>query len=116
MNVSAILVVVPVHRIDATLEILSGLEGVEVHHHDPDTGRIVVTQEAETIRAEVAGLERIKALPAVILAEMVSHYFEDDQEILDGHIPESAQAPVVVPPFLDDPPATPDPNPGNGEE
>jgi len=116
MNISTILVVVPVHRLDAALVILADVSGVEVHHHDAETGRIVITQEAETIHDEVAGLERIKALPDIILAEMVSHYFEDDPEILDGHIPERSEAPVVVPAFLDDGPTIPNPRAENGEE
>ncbi len=113
MNISAILVVVPKDRHETAIETLDALPGVEVHHHDPATGRIIVTQEGERIRDEVAGLERIKALPDVVLAEMVSHYFEDDQEILDGHIPELPEVPVV-PTFLNDEPS--DPNARNGEE
>jgi nitrate reductase NapD len=30
------------------------------------------------------GLLRIKAVPGVVLADMLYHYFEEDQEILDG--------------------------------
>ena len=121
MNISTILVVVPVHRFDAALETLAGVSGVEVHHHDAETGRIVITQEAETIHDEVAGLERIQTLPDVILAEMVSHYFEDDPEILDGYIPGASQTPAIVPAFLDDGPlnegpTVPDPRAENGEE
>jgi nitrate reductase NapD len=81
VNVSGILVVVPVSAIASTIEALGSLPGVDVHHTDAATGRIVVTQEAETVAAEVEGLKRIKALPSVILAEMVYHHFEDDEEI-----------------------------------
>jgi nitrate reductase NapD len=59
------------------------LKGVDVHHCDPATGRIVVTQEAETIQAEVDGLKRIKSLPHVILAEMVYHCFEEDSDLME---------------------------------
>ena len=52
MNISAILVVVPTDRHDAAIEALAGLSGIDVHHHDPATGRIVITQEAERIRDE----------------------------------------------------------------
>ena len=95
---------------------LADLSGVEVHHHDPATGRIVITQEAETIRHEVAGLERIQALPDVILAEMVSHYFEDDAEILDGHLPKPSRNPVAVPAFLDGESTVSNPRAENGQE
>ena len=86
MNVSGILVVVPPEYVAASIEILDHLNGIEVHHCDRETGRIIVTQEAETIQAEVDGLKRIKALPHVILAEMVYHCFEEDSE-LSGNLP-----------------------------
>jgi len=66
---------------------LNGLDGIEVHHIEAATGRIVITQEAETIKAEVDGLKRIRALPGIILAEMSYHNFEDDNELVDA-IPE----------------------------
>jgi nitrate reductase NapD len=83
MNISGILVVTPADRIQETMAALSALPGVDVHHTEPETGRIVVTQEADSVHAEVDGLKRIKALPHIILAEMVHHHFEDDQEQID---------------------------------
>jgi nitrate reductase NapD len=74
------------------METLEQLEGVDVHYSDPDSGRIVVTQEAETIAAEVEGLKRIKALPRVILAEMVYHCFENDSELMEGMPPEFSES------------------------
>jgi nitrate reductase NapD len=102
MNVSGILVVVPPGQLSASIETLEQLEGVDVHYSDPDSGRIVVTQEAETITAEVEGLQRIKALPGVILAEMVYHCFENDSELIEGIPPEFSESASgsYVPPFL----------------
>lgn len=88
MNVSGILVVVPPEHVTASIESISHLSGVEVQHCDMETGRIIVTQEAETIPAEVDGLKRIKALPHVILAEMVYHCFEEDSELSASIPPE----------------------------
>ena len=101
MNVSGILVVVPAERLASAIEALNRLDGVDVHQHDVRTGRIVVTQEAEGIQAEVEGLKRIKALPDVILAEMVYHCFEDDSELVTSVPPElDALAEVAgVPPY-----------------
>jgi nitrate reductase NapAB chaperone NapD len=76
VNVSGILVIVPTADTDATIGALAALPGVDVHHVDRTTGRIIVTQEAATVSDEVLGLKRIKALPRVILAEMVHHNFE----------------------------------------
>ena len=81
MNISGILVVVTPEQVESTVEKLNLLDGVDVHHIDGPTGRIVITQEAETIHDEVEGLKRIRALPGIILAEMSYHNFEDDTEI-----------------------------------
>ena len=105
MNISAILVVVPAADVAAATARLEALPGVEVRHRDPETGRLLVLQEAPTVDAEVAGLKRIKALPGVVLAEMVYHYFEDDPEIGSRRPPEAAApgAPTSgVPAFLED--------------
>jgi len=99
LNLSAILVVVPAPDLDAAIGRLEALPGVEVRHTDPATGRILALQEADDVAAEVAGLGRIQALPGIVLAEMVYHYFGDDPEIaaLSGDGP-----PAPVPAFLDD--------------
>jgi nitrate reductase NapD len=78
MNLSGILVVTRPERMAATVERLQALPGVEVHFQEPETGKLVVVQEAEDVHAEVEGLRRIKALPDIVLAEMVQHYFEED--------------------------------------
>jgi nitrate reductase NapD len=102
MNVSGILVVVPPEYVDASIGTLGHLNGVEVHQCDTETGRIVVTQEAETVQAEVDGLKRIKALPHVILAEMVYHCFEEGGEFSDSVPPEldELEGMKSVPSFL----------------
>ena len=94
LNVSGILVITPAERLQQTILRLSGLPGVDVHHTDPATGRIVVTQEADSVHAEIDGLKRIKALPHIILAEMVHHHFEEDRQ-QDQDLP-------VVPTMLSD--------------
>jgi len=80
---------------------LNGLDGIDVHHIDAATGRIVITQEAESIKDEVEGLKRIQALPGIILAEMSYHNFEDDRELLQG-IPADLDDDASVPGFLND--------------
>ena len=101
MNISGILVVVPPQRVVSTIERLRALPGIEVHHVDATSGRIVITQEAASISAEVEGLKRIRVLPHIILAEMSYHYFEEDGELLDN-----------IPPGLDDVSAEPFDVPG----
>jgi periplasmic nitrate reductase NapD len=84
MNISGILVIVSPQRVDSMVDYLNGLDGIDVHHIEATTGRIVITQEAENIKAEVDGLKRIRALPGIILAEMSYHNFEDDNELIDA--------------------------------
>lgn len=102
MNISGILVIAPGDRLGETIQALNALPGVEVHHTDRSTGRIVITQEAATVQAEVDGLKRIKALPHIVLAEMVHHHFENSSEVFD-RLPDSLQQtnePPDVPVFL----------------
>ena len=105
MNISGILVVVPPAQTQATIERLQDLPGIDVHHIDAVSGRIVITQEAESIPAEIDGLKRIRDLPDIILAEMSYHYFGDDAEVLDGIPPELEEESldnVRVPPYLNE--------------
>jgi nitrate reductase NapD len=78
MNLSGILVMTRGEYMAETAERLDNLPGVEVHYRDAAAGKIVVVQEAETVKDEVEGLKRIKALPNIVLAEMVHHWFEED--------------------------------------
>jgi nitrate reductase NapD len=84
MNISGILVVTTPGNATNVSEQLQALTGIDIHYVDAAKGRIVITQEAESIRAEVDGLKRIRALPHIILAEMSCHYFEEDRELLDA--------------------------------
>jgi nitrate reductase NapD len=106
MNLSGILVIVPPQHLEASVTALDALEGVEVHITEPDTGRIVVVQEAASVGEEVDGLKRIKQLPHVVTAEMVYHYFADDnqpQESIPDNLDELAGlAHIKVPEYLND--------------
>ena len=103
MNISGILVVTAPEHTGVVSEQLDGLTGIDVHYVDAATGRIVITQEAESIRAEVEGLKRIRALPHVTLAEMSYHNFEEDQELIDAipaDLDEEEPGMIVVPDYL----------------
>ena len=101
MNLSGILVVAKSGHLDSVVDGLGALPGVEVHHRDDDTGRLIVVQEAASIDDEVEGLKRIKGIPHVILAEMTYHYFgEDEHQYRPDEVGE-VNAPSV-PPYLND--------------
>jgi nitrate reductase NapAB chaperone NapD len=80
MNLSGILVLARPENTEAVARGLSELPGVEVHYRAPSQGKLVIVQEAESVGAEVESIMRIKAHPGVISAEMVEHWFEDDNE------------------------------------
>ena len=89
MNYSGILVVSTQDQLEPLCNALNDLDGVEVFHKDEATSRLVVVQEAESVNDEVSGLKRIKALPGVVMAEMVTHYFEEmANETIADSIPE----------------------------
>jgi periplasmic nitrate reductase NapD len=97
--------VVEPQRTESTCTLLRALPGIEVHHVEATAGRIVITQEAESIRAEVEGLTRIRALPGIILAEMSYHYFEEDGELLDNIPPgldNASAGPFDIPGYLNE--------------
>lgn len=105
MNISGILVVTAPEHTGNVVETLQGLPGIDVHHVDAATGRIVITQEAETISAEVDGLRRIRALPHIVLAEMSYHNFEEDRELIDAipaELDDEGLDTVRVPDYLND--------------
>lgn len=105
MNLSGILVVAAPAHLPAVIDGLRGLEGVEVHQRDEATGRIIVVQEAADIHAEIDAIKAIKALPHVVMAEMVYHYFADDEMVYAGLPRELAEAQgpcCAVPTYLHD--------------
>jgi nitrate reductase NapD len=81
MNLSAILVTTAPHNTLNMINTLNSLQGVEVYHNDPSSGKIIIIQEAEAIHEEVDGLKKIKKIPGIILAEMVEHYFGEDRNL-----------------------------------
>ncbi len=98
MNLSGIFVAARPDRLSSVVADLNALPGVEVHQVEEATGRIVVVQEADDVDAEIEGLKRIQALPHVILAEMVYHYFADEAEKYER----KDEMQTVVPDFLND--------------
>lgn len=105
MNLSGILVMAKPESQAQVVDALNALEGVEVHQVDTMTGRIVAVQEASDIHAEIEGVKRIKAVPNVIMAEMVYHYLAEDERTYEAMPPELEDKQegfeaCVVPPYL----------------
>ena len=83
MNVSSIVVRVAPGRVADGVRRLGDLPGVEVQFTDASRGRIVVTQESETTDEQETGLRRIQALPGLLSAELVCHYFEGSEDVTE---------------------------------
>lgn len=82
MNISGIVVtVLPQYVVKVTHD-LSALPGLEVCQTDAVSGKLVVVQEAPSVGEEVESFKRIRAVPHVIAADLVQHYFEDDNELI----------------------------------
>lgn len=77
MNLSGILVTAAIDQVERVANSLASIEGLTVDRIDYAGGRIVVVQEAPDIGAEIAGFTRIRALPHVLSADLVCHYFGD---------------------------------------
>ena len=91
MNLSGIAVSVQPRLYDETVTLIGNLPGVEIYHQDQASHRVVVVQEADTVDAEVEGLKRIKSIPGVVVAELVYHYFAED-ETLKQKLPQELDA------------------------
>ena len=84
MNISSILIAVNPQAFNDALKLLHQFDTLEVYHTDQNSSQIVAILEANTVDDEVAGLEAIKALPKVLYAEMVCHYFESTTHIVEA--------------------------------
>ncbi|GIL05899.1 nitrate reductase formation protein NapD [Betaproteobacteria bacterium PRO7] len=80
MNFSGIVVSADPSHFDAVVAALEAVPGIEVHHCDRISARLIVVQEAADVHAEVEGFRRIRALPHVLGADLVYHYFGDQTD------------------------------------
>ncbi|GAB4369620.1 MAG: hypothetical protein Kow0062_03660 [Acidobacteriota bacterium] len=74
---SGIAVIAWPERLAEVREALGRLEGVEVHHEDAASGRLVVTQVAGSVDEQMDGLRRIQRLDGVLAADLVYHVSEE---------------------------------------
>ena len=84
MNISGIVVTALPEKVAEVARSLSALAGLEVFQTDVASGKLVVVQEAPSVGTEVEGFKRIRALPHVIAVDLVQHYFEHDNELIQA--------------------------------
>ena len=107
MNLSGILIITTPSDIDKLIDELNAMSGIEVHHIDRDSNKLIIVQEADSIHDEVNGLKKIKKLSGIVLAEMVYHYFAEVGSLAPETIPDDLDeltglSQSVVPPYLND--------------
>ncbi len=78
MNFSGIVVTTAPACVPDVATSLAALPFLEVTATDPAGGRIVVVQERTSVADEMEGLRAIQRLPGVISADLVVHYFGDE--------------------------------------
>ncbi|MFL0810292.1 MAG: chaperone NapD [Agarilytica sp.] len=75
---SLVLHVIPPH-VEGVLEVLSGLEGLEVAVTESKLGKIVVVLERSNTREINDCIENLKIIDGVLSVAMVYHHVEDTQ-------------------------------------
>jgi nitrate reductase NapAB chaperone NapD len=77
VHYSGILVVTDPHDLTDCAGKIDDLVGVEVRHHYPELGRMILVQESDSLEQQERGLRAIRAVPGVRLAELVYHHVDD---------------------------------------
>ena len=78
MHYSGVLVYAKTDQFEDCLQQVDDCAGVEVHFSYPDSGRMIAVLETEGADDQEEILRRIQRLPGVAAAELVYHYFGDD--------------------------------------
>jgi periplasmic nitrate reductase NapD len=76
MPISGVVVTCAPGLSDTVVNVISGMEGVEVHGVLPD-GQIVAVVEAETVDAEVSLVTQMHEIDGVAAVRLAYHNFED---------------------------------------
>ena len=77
---SGVLVVTEKGAVDHCAEAIDALDGVEVHLRHPETARLVAVLEGESVAVHEGHLERIRAVPRVLMAGLVYHYVDENPD------------------------------------
>ena len=80
VSISGIYVLIDPEHWESATRALGELPGVDLHHRDAASGRLVVTQEADSTQAQITGLEQIQQVEGVRLAGPVYHYVVEEDD------------------------------------
>ena len=80
VNISGIVVAIAPAGMEGALTALRALDGVEVHHIDLASHRVMVTQETISTEQQEEGLRSIQAVPGVLNTQLVYHWTPSDEQ------------------------------------
>ena len=83
MSFSGIVVRAATTDLESLAQRLGAVPGVQVHQRDPDSNRLILTLDAETVDDEIDGLRRIQCMSGVASADLVYHLLGDKEELAD---------------------------------
>ncbi len=78
MHTSGILVLSHPADVTSCVDALESLPGVEVHHVEEDTGRMIVVLETASLEEQENGLRKIQQLEKVLTAALVNYRFNPE--------------------------------------
>ena len=78
MMISGVLVVTRSEHLDGVRVAIDEHEWAQVHHVEPERGRMIATIDASTTDEATSRLLELRDLAHVILADMVEHYQENE--------------------------------------
>jgi len=93
MTISSVVVFTSPDFLQEVIETLKKSNLCEYHLHD-ESGKIIVTIEAEGVETEMENLKKIQKLPHVLSASMVYSYNETELEVLKQNISIASDVPL----------------------
>lgn len=76
---SGVLVVTRDNALSSCAVAVDALPGAEVHMRHPETARLVVVLEGDSVDRHEELLQKIRSIPGVLLASLVYHYVDDNR-------------------------------------
>ena len=86
MQFSGVIVTLSPKRLAPTLEQLTRLPGVEVHHIDPVGSRAVLVLETDSLDGQKDTFQNVQSVPGVVSTDLVYHL--PDADLLPENEPE----------------------------
>ncbi len=81
---SGILVVTRDDALSSCADAVDALQGAEVHMRHPETARLVVVLEGDSVVLHEDLLQQIRSIPGVLLASLVYHYVDENRSAVPG--------------------------------